>query len=159
MRNAKQFIVTLLVASSFGSFAQIPERTANPKLIAVVNRANWCGVCKANAERFTAVLIPYSANGVNIYINDLTNEKTKAISNQELEKDNVYEAVYTIRRKGMGKALKSCGVIKDKKQTTDVAGIVTFIDPATHKQIKQLSIAASDVEMKKTINKLLNSAL
>ena len=64
MRNAKQFIVTLLVASSFGSFAQIPERTANPKLIAVVNRANWCGVCKANAERFTAVLIPYSANGV-----------------------------------------------------------------------------------------------
>ena len=35
-------------------------RLSDPKLIAVVNRANWCGVCKANGPRFGALLTPYA---------------------------------------------------------------------------------------------------
>ncbi len=100
--------------------------------------------------------MPYAAKGVNIYLNDLTDETTKAASKQELEKANVYEAVNTIPRQGMGKVLKACGLMKDKKQTQDVAGIVTFIDPKTHKQVKQVSIAESDAAMIKTITELLN---
>lgn len=156
MKKVKLIIAIVLVATSFSSFAQMPEHSANPKLIAVVNRANWCAVCKANATRFGAVLMPYAAKGVNIYLNDLTNETTKAASKQELEKANAYVAVNTIPRQGMGKVLKACRLVSDKTQTQDVSGIVTFINPKTHKQVKQISIAESDEEITKTINKLLN---
>ncbi len=156
MKKVKLIIATLLFATSFSSFAQMPENSSNPKLIAVVNKANWCGVCKANAERFTKVLLPYSSKGVNIFLNDLTNETTKEASKQELEKANVYVAVNTIPRKGMGKALKACHMVKDKKQTQDIAGIVTFIDPGSHKQLKQVSISMSDEEMNSIITNLLN---
>lgn len=155
MKKVKLIITALLFANSFVSFAQLPEHSSEPKLIAVVNRVNWCAVCKTNAERFGAVLFSYASKGVNIYINDLTDEKTKETSKQELEKANIYKAVTTTPRKGMGKALKSCGLIKDKKQTSDIAGIVTFVDPKTFKQLKQLSIAESDEEMKKNITNLL----
>jgi len=148
--------IALLFVSAASSYAQMPEHSANPKLIAVVNRANWCGVCKANATRFGAVLMPYAAKGVNIYLNDLTDETTKAASKLELEKAHVYEAVSTIPRQGFGKILKACRLVKDKKQTQDVSGIVTFIDPKTHKQVKQLSIAESDDVMRKAITELLN---
>jgi hypothetical protein len=156
MKKVKLFIAAIMMASGFSSFAQTPEQSSNPKVIAVVNRANWCGVCKANGARFGAALMPYAQKGVNIYMNDLTNETTKEASKQELEKANVYETVNTIPRKGMGKALKACHMIKDKKQTQDVAGIVTFIDPISHKQLKQVSISVSDEEMNAIITKLLN---
>lgn len=155
MKKVKSILVVLLMVTGLGSFAQMPESSSNPKLIAVVNRANWCGVCKANAERFSQVLLPYSSKGVNIYLNDLTNETTKAASKSELEKADVYETVNTIPRKGIGKALKACRMIKDKKQTQDVAGIVTFIDPVSHKQLKQISISVPDDEMNTVITKLL----
>ena len=156
MKKAKLFFATLLVAASVSSYAQMPAHTANPKLIAVVNSATWCGVCKANSTRFGALLMPYSAKGVNIYLNDLSTEKTKEASKQALEKDDVYDAVISIPRKGMGKALQACRIVKDKKQSADVSGIVTFIDPNTHKQLKQLSIATPDADMKNAINDLLN---
>ena len=160
MKRLKTFIAILLMATSFVSNAQdsqnIPKQPDNPKLIAVVNRANWCAVCRANGERFGALIMPYTAKGLNIYMNDLTNDTTTAASKLELEKANVYDAVITIPRKGMGKMLKSCGLTKDKKQSSLPSGIVTFINPKTHKQIKQLSIASTDEEMKTTIENLLN---
>ncbi|PQJ11894.1 hypothetical protein CJD36_008855 [Flavipsychrobacter stenotrophus] len=156
MKQVKFLFATLLLVISARSYSQMPVHTPKPKLIAVVNSATWCGVCKANAARFTAVLMPYSNKGVNIYLNDLSNEQTKEASKQQLQKDNVYEAVITTPRKGMGKALKACRMIQDKKHSADVSGIVTFIDPVTHKQLKQVSIAATDAEMTNTINKLLN---
>ena len=156
MKKLRVFMAALLLATSFGSIAQTIPHSENPKLIAVVNRANWCAVCKANAARFGANIMPYAAKGVNIYMNDLTNETTKEVSKKELEKVNAYVAVSTIPRKGMGKMLKSCGLASDKKQTQDVSGIVTFINPKTHKQVKQLSISESDEVMTATINNLLN---
>lgn len=155
MKKVQLIIAVFLVASGFSSYAQVLPHSSDPKLIAVVNKANWCGVCKANAERFGAVLLPYASEGVNIYFNDLTNKATKVASQQELQKANVYETVTSIPRKGVGKMLKACGLVKDKKQTQDVAGIVTFIDAKTHKQLKQISIGESDAEIQKIINNLL----
>jgi hypothetical protein len=160
MKRLKTVIAILIMVTSFVSNAQdnqgIPKQSDNPKLIAVVNRANWCAVCRANGERFGALIMPYAAKGLKIYMNDLTNDTTKAASKLELEKANVYDAVITILRKGMGKMLKSCGLAKDKKQLSLPSGIVTFINPKTRKQIKQLSIASTDEEMKATIENLLN---
>lgn len=159
MNSIKSILAIVLVATSFVSNAQdndsMPKQSENPKLIAVVNRANWCAVCRANGERFGALIIPYTAKGVTIYMNDLTNDTTKAASKLELEKANIYDAVTTIPRKGMGKMLKSCGLTKDKKQSSLPSGIVIFINPKTHKQLKQLSIVSSDEQMKTIIENLL----
>lgn len=156
MKKVKLFFAAAFFAASVSGYAQMPAHSANPKLIAVVNSATWCGVCKANSERFSTLLMPYSKKGVNIYLNDLSNEKTKEASKQQLVKTGVYDAVVSIPRKGMGKALKACRIVKDKKQSADVSGIVTFIDPVTHKQLKQLSIATPDAEMSNAINNLIN---
>lgn len=129
MKKIRLIIASLLLSTGVASYAQMPENSTDQKLIAVANKANWCGVCKANAERFTSVLLRYSAKEVTIFVNDLTDEATKATSKQALEEAHVYETVNTIPRKGMGKALRACGIVKDRKQTQDVAGIVTFIRP------------------------------
>ncbi len=88
MKKLKTVLAILLVATSFVSKAQdnqsIPNQPDNPKLIAVVKRANWCAVCRANGERFGALIMPYTAKGLNIYTNDLTNDTTKANSKLEL---------------------------------------------------------------------------
>ena len=120
----------------------IPKQAEDSQLIAVVNRANWCTVCKENGQRFGELLMPYAARGVIIYINDLTNDTTKAVSKAALQKANIYEAVTTQPRKGMGKMLKSCGLVKDKKQSIEASGIVIFISPKTHKQLKRLVLPA-----------------
>lgn len=160
MKKLKTVFAILLMATSFVGKAQdqpsMPKHSENPKLIAVINRANWCRICKENGQRFGALIMPYTVAGVNIYVNDLTDETTKASSKVELEKADVYEAATTIPRKGMGRMLKSCGLAKDKKMSTDVSGIVTFVNPKTHKLMKQLSIASTDEEMKSTIDNLLN---
>ena len=155
MKKLKLFLILISVSPSYISYGQTQENSSKPKIIAVVNSAKWCGVFKANTERFGALLSSYTSKGVAIYLNDLSNETTKEASSQELKRVNVYEATNTLPRKGMGKALKSCGMLKDKVQTEDVAGIVTFIDPITHKQLKQFSIAESDGKAIKIIDYLL----
>lgn len=77
MKNLKAFLVVAVMTVSVAGHAQeTPAQSPTPKLIAVVNRANWCGVCRANGQRFGAVLMSYAAKGVNIYANDLTNSTT-----------------------------------------------------------------------------------
>ena len=161
MKKVKLAFAIVLLAISCSSNAQdshgITDQTTTPKLIAVVNTANWCAVCKANGQRFQQLLMPYVTQGVTVYINDITNSTTKQASKITLQKANVYQAVATMPRKGMGKMLQSCGLAKDKKQFTEVSGIVTFINPKTYKQIKQLSIASPNEEMKNTIETLLKN--
>ena len=163
MKTRQFFVVISCLVVSFAGHAQTgpetPLQSPTPKLIAVVNRANWCGVCRANGQRFGAVLMPYAAQGVNVYVNDLTNATTKATSEAALQEAHVYEAVTTVPRKGMGKILKACGLLHDKKRLSDVSGIVTFVDPKTHKQLRQMSIASSDEVVKTTIDNLLKNAL
>jgi hypothetical protein len=159
MKTLKSIFAILLLAISFAANAQdaaVQTNQVNPKLIAVVNRANWCMVCRTNGERFGAVLMPYAAKGVKIYMNDITNDTTRAASKAVLENERIYKAVTMVKRKGMGKMIQSCGLAKDKQNLNMASGIVTFINAATYKQLKQVSIALTDEEMKKTIDKLLN---
>ncbi len=159
MRLMKLMFITALLAAGFASHAQnniMQPASPNTKLIAVVNRANWCRVCQANGNRFAAVLYSYETKGVTVLVNDLTNDSTVTVSKTELEKANVYNAVYSEKRKGLGKMMQSCGLAKDKKQNAIPSGGVTFINPQTHKQLKQVSISLPDEEMKNTIDNLLN---
>ena len=154
MKRKSAFLVFVLMASFAAASAQESTSTAT-QLIAVVNRADWCTVCRANGDRFAAVLMPYATRGVSIYINDLSNDSTTATSAAELQKQHIYQAVYAGRRKAAGRLLQSCGLVKPKTQSFIASGLVSFIDPVTHNQLQQTSIAVTNDAMKAIIDNLL----
>lgn len=146
------------MAMSFISYGQETSNTqpitVETKIIAVVNRANWCGVCKANSERFGNNIITYSTKGLTIVTNDLTDETTIAKSKVDLKKSVLYKQIYKSNRKGVGRMMQVCGIVhgKDKQMAS---GIVTFIDAKTLKILSESSIAITDAEMKTIIDNLL----
>lgn len=160
MSNLKLISALFLMAMSFMSHAQETsgkQSTAvETKIIAVVNRANWCGVCKANGERFGNNIMPYSTKGLTIIINDLTDETTILKSKADLKKSTLYKQIYKSNRKGVGRMMQVCGILhgKDKQMKS---GIVTFIDAKTLKVISEASIAITNAEMKIIIDNLLKS--
>lgn len=160
MTKIKTNLCLFLMAMSFFSYAQETtgkqSTTVETKVIAVVNRANWCGVCKANGERFSNNIMPYITKGVAIVINDLTNETTMAKSKNNLEKSALYKQIYKTNRKGVGRMMQVCGLVHSKNKTV-ASGIVTFIDAKTLKVLRETSIAITDAEMKAIMDNLLKS--
>jgi hypothetical protein len=160
MKKQKFLSALFLMAISFMSYGQETSgkqsTTQEKKIIAVVNRANWCGVCKANGERFGNTIMPYATKGLVIIMNDLTDETTIAKSKTELEKSSIYKQVYKTNRKGLGKMMQVCGIVHGKNKSM-ASGIVTFIDIKTLKVISETSIAITDAEMKSIIDNLLKS--
>ena len=130
--------------------------TVEAKLIAVVNRANWCGVCKANGERFGNNIMPYATKGLRIIMNDLTDETTIANSKADLKKTALYKQIYKTNRKGLGRMMQVCGIVHGKDKSM-ASGIVTFIDANTLKVLSETSISITDAEMKTIIENLLKS--
>lgn len=95
MKKIKLIGIFFLMTFSFISFGQDRKneesKQSEIKVIAVVNRANWCSVCKANGERFSQNILPYTTKGLMIVINDLTDETTIAKSKTELENSDLYQ--------------------------------------------------------------------
>ncbi len=151
MKKLKLMSVIFLMATSLLSKAQ----TTNAKIIAVVNKANWCGVCKANGQRLANNIMPYTTKGLEIVMNDLTDEKTIAKSTEELKKSSLYKQIYKVNRKGVGRMMQVCGIVHGKNKNMS-SGIITFVDAKTLKVLSETSIAISDAEMKTIIVKLLN---
>lgn len=112
-------ILALIVSASL--MAQ-----SEPKVVAIVNKADWCPVCQANGERAMAAFMSNNKDGaIKFVANDLTNDVTKKKSAEEL---------------------KSCGLEKaaEKVQGT---GLVSFYNPKTKTLISQISVASSDAEL------------
>lgn len=143
-------VIFLMVANLL-----INAQTNHVKVIAVVNKANWCGVCKANGERLSNNIMPYTTKGLEIVINDLTDETTITKSKEELKKSSLYKQIYKANRKGVGRMMQYCGIVHGKNKNM-VSGIITFIDAHTLKELTETSIAITDGEMKTIIDKLLN---
>ncbi len=160
MKNLKLISALFLMAMSFTSYGQetngTQSTTVETPIIAVVTRANWCSVCKANGERFSNNTMPYSTKGLAIIMNDLTDEITIAKSKTELKKSALYKQIYKTNRKGVGRMMQSCGLIHGKNKSM-ASGIVTFIDAKTLKIISTTSIAITDADMKTIIDTLLKS--
>lgn len=114
----------LLVAAISGS-----AQSHSAKIIALVNKASWCHVCQANGPRFEQNIMPMAmANeDVQIVMNDLSNDKTKAASLSMLQK---------------------AGIESFAKKNTST-GTLYFIDAKSKKLISQVSLAQSDDEIKK----------
>jgi len=99
------------------------------KVIALVNKASWCPVCQANGPRFEKDIMPMAMQNkdVQIVMNDLSDEKTKAASLPMLEK---------------------AGIASFAKKNTGT-GTLYFIDAKSKKLISEVSLAKSDDEIKK----------
>jgi hypothetical protein len=160
MSKLKLTSALFLMAMSFMSSGQETSgkqsTTVETKVIAVVNRANWCGVCKANGERFGNNIMPYATKGLAIVMNDLTDENTIAKSKTDLKKSSIYKQIYKTNRKGVGRMMQVCGIVHGKNKSM-ASGIVTFVDAKTLKVLSETSIAITDAEMKTIIDKLLKS--
>lgn len=127
MKTIKFLIVVLFC--SLASFAQ-----TEPKVIAVVSKANWCPACIKNEARVgTEVMSKVDMSKIAILINDLSDKKTKNIS---------------------AKTMKSNGLEKVNLKTT---GVITFIDAKTKKIISNISISKSSEEILEAFKKVTTS--
>ena len=116
--------VVMLVGVVLGARAYAD---AAPKVIVVVNRADWCSVCKAHGERAAkAVMTASAGTALQIVINDVTSDDTARTS---------------------AAALKAIGLDKAMAQHT-ATGVLTYFDARTKRQLRQITVANSDDELK-----------
>ncbi len=119
----------LLIATFLSMGIAISGFSQNAKVIALVNKASWCQVCQANGPRFEKDIMPMAmANkDVQIVMNDLSNDNTKAASLPMLEK---------------------AGIASFAEKNTGT-GTLYFINAKSKKLISEVSLAQSDEEIKK----------
>ena len=119
----------LLVATLLFMWIAISGFAQQAKVIALMNKASWCPVCQANGPRFEKDIMPMAMQNkdVQIVMNDLSDEKTKAASLPMLEK---------------------AGIASFAKKNTGT-GTLYFIGAKSKKLISEVSLAKSDDEIKK----------
>jgi len=120
MKTVKSILISavLFLALSVSVSAQ-----ADAKVIAVVNKADWCSVCKANGDRAMAALMSNNKDMAVLFIgNNLTDENTKKKSAEELKK---------------------YGLDKEMEKHTGT-GVAYFFDAKTKKLVSEISVAEPD---------------
>jgi hypothetical protein len=119
----------LLVATLLFMGIAVSGFSQQAKVIALVNKASWCPVCQANGPRFEKDIMPMAMQNkdVQIVMNDLSDDKTKAASLPMLEK---------------------AGIASFAKKNTGT-GTLYFINAKSKKLISEVSLAKSDDEIKK----------
>lgn len=119
-------LAVILFFSALVSYAQV-----EPKVIAVVTKANWCPACVKNEARIgSEVLSKVNFNDVLVVVNDLTDDTTKQTSKESLKKN---------------------GLENLKLKTT---GEISFIDPKTKKVISSISVAEPSEKIVAVFTKL-----
>ena len=90
---------TLLIATMLFTGVAINGFAQQAKVIALVNKASWCHVCKENGPRFEKDIMPVAMQNKDLQIvtNDLTNAKIKAASLPLLQQAGVEEFATKIR--------------------------------------------------------------
>lgn len=84
MKTVKSILIStvLFLLVSVSVMAQ-----SEAKVIAVINKADWCSVCKTNGERAMAALMSNNKDMAVLFIgNNLTDDNTKTKSSEELKK-------------------------------------------------------------------------
>lgn len=115
-----------LVLALLASVASPASADTKPRVIAVINRADWCSSCKANGPRVAKAVMAASADGsLAIVMNDLTSDKTAKTS---------------------GTALKAAGVDAAMVPYT-ATGVLYLFDAATKHVLKQVTVANSNAEI------------
>jgi hypothetical protein len=125
MKNVKSILTAILFTLSVSVFAQ-----SNPKVITVVNKADWCSICQNYAGRTVATFTENNKdNFFQFILNDITNDDTKKASKPAIVKA------------GLGNSL----------QDAYGAGVLSFYDAKTKKLFAQVTVANSTEEVAKTM--------
>lgn len=115
---ASVVLIALVSASAFAG--------TGAKVIAVVNKAEWCPVCQKNGMRAMEAFKENNKDmAIQFVANDLTNDETKKKSSEELKK------------LGLDKAIESY----------NGTGMVYFFNSETKALINQVSVAKPDQEL------------
>ncbi|MGH2624293.1 MAG: hypothetical protein ACRDE7_11550 [Sphingobacterium sp.] len=110
---------------SVNAFAQ-----SSPKIIAVINKANWCSVCKANEERAMAAFKENNKDGAyQFVVNDLSNAETAK------------KSTVAINQLGLTKLM----------EPYQATGIVCLFDAKTKKPINQLLMSLSFEDIRRAM--------
>jgi hypothetical protein len=116
------FLGLLLTISAFGQ--------TSPKVIAVINKADWCSVCKENGARAMAAFTKNNSDGSIVFVgNNVTDAVTEKKSAEELKKY------------GLDKVIE--------KYTG--TGVAYFFNPSTKKLIAEVSLAEPDNKLAETL--------
>jgi hypothetical protein len=104
------------------------------KVVAVINRADWCHVCQANGEKMMKEVMPVFENSdIRFVMNDLTNDATTETSKDLLKENKVYDAVKKITYTGL--------VLLVDAETGKLTGKISVAEPAA-KIIEALKMSA-----------------
>ena len=125
MKNFKSILVIAMLMISTSIFAQ-----SNAKVIAIVNKADWCSICKTYASRTVATFTENNKdNYFQFIVNDITDKETKKASKPAIEK---------------------VGLVK-MQSAISASGVLTFYDARTHKMLGQITVANSEEEVAATM--------
>ena len=133
MRNLKLTFMSVLmtVLISIPAMAQKTE-----KVIAVVNKADWCSVCVKNEDRAKTAFMEANKDGKVLFVvNNLTDDKTKAECAADLEKT---------------------GINKDALAKLKSTGMVYFFDGETKGLISSVSLKKKDADLVSAMKKALD---
>jgi hypothetical protein len=112
-KQVSLFVTTIMLTA-------VLNAQTNTKVVAVINRADWCHVCQANGEKMMKEVMPVFENsGIRFMMNDLTNDATTEKSKELLKESKVYEAV----------------------KSNTYTGLVLLVDAETGKLISKISVA------------------
>jgi hypothetical protein len=118
MKNKIIGHLVLFVALAFSAFTGGAQE--GRKIIAVINKADWCPVCQSNGEKMMKEVMPvFEQSVVQFVMNDLTNETTKTDSKVRLNEVKVFDAVKKI----------------------NATGLLILVDVATGKVLEKISVA------------------
>lgn len=124
MKKVKTIFGTMLftvVLSASGAFAQ-----SSAKIIAVVNQADWCSVCKTNGQRAMGAFMENNKDAaIQFVVNDITNAETVKKSAGEIEKAGLTAAMKNYK----------------------ASGVVYFFNAKTKEPITQITVANSNEEI------------
>jgi hypothetical protein len=132
----KQLICAIVLATSLSVSAR--AQSSGPAVIALLNKASWCTVCKANGPRFEKEIMPMvmGNKAVQMVMNDLSDGSTKAASAAMLENAGI--APFAAKNNG--------------------TGILFFLDAKTKKLISKISLAKPTIKIKQVYEKALSGS-
>jgi hypothetical protein len=130
MRN--KLVISALLLSTFLFSVITGNAQESRKVIAVINKADWCPVCQSNGEKMMKEVMPvFNESNVQFVMNDLTNDATKAASKMGLDKVKAYDAVKKI----------------------SATGWLLLVDAETGKLLEKISVAEPVEKLVMTIKK------
>ncbi|TND07541.1 MAG: hypothetical protein FD123_3093 [Bacteroidetes bacterium] len=125
----KSTLVLLTIITSVIIFSAFKPAT-DVKVVAIVNKADWCSICKNYAGRTVATFTENNTDGYfQFIVNDITSEETKRTSRPAIVKA------------GLEKTLDG----------SLAAGVLSFYHAKTKKLIAQVTVANTPEEIAATM--------